>query len=140
MPALAPLRRRLISLVYEALILAALLLAATLPIVLLTRGWDHAYSRLALQTGLLIICGGFYVAQWRGMGQTLPMKTWRMRLTLANGEPLGTSRAVLRYLAAIASLATLGAGFLWALIDKDKQFLHDRVCGTRLFQIEATPA
>ena len=75
-----------------------------------------------------------------GMGQTLPMKTWRMRLTLANGEPLGTSRAALRYLAAIASLATLGAGFLWALIDKDKQFLHDRVCGTRLFQTEASGA
>jgi len=135
-PALAPLRRRLLSLIYEALILAALLLAATLPIVLLTRGWDHVYSRLALQMGLLIICGGFYVAQWRSMGQTLPMKTWRMRLTLANGEPLGTLRAALRYLAAIASLATLGAGFLWALIDKDKQFLHDRVCGTRLFQTE----
>ena len=138
MPPLAPLKRRLISLVYEALILAALLMAATLPILLLTRGWDAAYARFALRTGLLIVCGVFYVAQWRGTGQTLPMKTWRMRLALANGEPIGAPRATLRYLAALASLITLGAGFLWALLDKDKQFLHDRVCGTRIFQAQAT--
>lgn len=137
---LAPLKRRLISLVYEALILTALLLAATLPILLLTRGWDHAVVRLVLQAGLLVICGAFYVAQWRGAGQTLPMKTWRMRLSLANGKPLGTSRAALRYLAATVSLITLGAGFVWALFDKDRQFLHDRVCGTRIIQTDVDRA
>ena len=132
MPALAPLKRRLISLVYEALILAALLLAATLPIVLLTRGWDHLYSRLTLQTGLLIICGGFYVAQWRGMGQTLPMKTWKLRLVCADGTPVTRMRAAGRYAVALVSISAMGMGFLWAVLDRDKQFLHDRLAGTRL--------
>ncbi|HNL22615.1 MAG TPA: RDD family protein, partial [Rhodocyclaceae bacterium] len=28
--------------------------------------------------------------------------------------------------------ALLGAGFLWALVDSERQFLHDRIAGTRI--------
>jgi len=27
----------------------------------------------------------------------------------------------------------LGTGYLWALFDRDRQFLHDRLAGTRVF-------
>lgn len=139
---LAPLKRRLLSLIYEALILAALLLAVTLPIVMLTRGLDHAPARLVLQCGLTACCGLFYAAQWRGAGQTLPMKTWRLHLRLANGDALDTRRALMRYGAALLGTLALGAGFWWALADRDRQFLHDRLCGTRIFQADppAAPA
>jgi hypothetical protein len=33
---------------------------------------------------------------------------------------------------AFASLAVAGAGLGWALVDRDRQFLHDRLAGTRL--------
>jgi uncharacterized RDD family membrane protein YckC len=134
-PVLAGLRRRLLSLIYEALILAAVLLAAGLPVVMLSSGWDRTVARLALQGWLLVLCGGFYVWQWSGTGQTLPMKTWRIKLIATDGSPVSVGRAVARYGAALAGIAAFGAGYLWALIDRDRQFLHDRVAGTHLVAV-----
>lgn len=37
-----------------------------------------------------------------------------------------------RYLVALAGSLLFGAGFLWALLDGDRQFLHDRLAGTRI--------
>lgn len=120
------------SLIYESLILAAVVLTAALPLVMITRGWAHLPARTVLQASLLAICAGFYIWQWSGTGQTLPMKTWRLRLVTADGEPVTPRRALIRYLAVLLSLAILGLGFLWALLDRDRQFLHDRLAGTRL--------
>jgi uncharacterized RDD family membrane protein YckC len=128
----AGLRRRLISLVYEGLILATVLLAGTLPAVMLTRTWEHGSARLTLQLWLVILCGCFYVWQWAGVGQTLPMKTWKLRLVAKNGTRVSHARALIRYFAALVSVATLGLGYLWALVDRDRHFLHDRLAGTRL--------
>lgn len=124
--------RRLLCLIYEVLILAAVLLAGTLPIVLMTRQWDPLLSRTLLQLWLMVLCGGFYVWQWTRSGQTLPMKTWRLQLLTVEGKPLNVMRAIARYLAALLSVATLGLGFLWALVDRNRQFLHDRLAGTKV--------
>jgi uncharacterized RDD family membrane protein YckC len=128
----ATLKRRLLSLIYEALILAAILLAGALPLVMITRGWDHTIARAALQAWLLLLCGVFYAWQWSGNGQTLPMKTWKLRVVRSDGAALSRTRAAARYAAALLSIATLGLGYLWAVLDRDKQFLHDRLAGTRL--------
>ena len=135
-PADASLKRRLLSLIYESLILAALLLFGALPVVMLTRTWDHTAARAAMQIWLLALCGLYYVSQWARVGQTLPMKTWRLRLTARDGSPVTVNRAIGRYLLALASTAMLGLGFLWALIDRDRLFLHDRVAGTRIINTE----
>lgn len=132
----ASLRRRLLSLIYEALILAALLLAGALPAVFLTRTWDPALARPLLQVWLLILCGLYYVWQWVDAGQTLPMKTWRLQLVTNDGSPVMMTRAILRYVMAIAGTFMLGLGFLWALIDRDRYFLHDRLAGTRIVMKE----
>lgn len=128
----ATLKRRLISLVYEALILAAILLAGTLPVVLITRTWEPAVARITLQLFLVILCGCFYVWQWTGTGQTLPMKTWKLQLVSNEGLPVTCAHALLRYAGALASVSTMGLGFLWAALDRDQQFLHDRLAGTKL--------
>jgi hypothetical protein len=39
-------------------------------------------------------------------------------------------------LLAFASLALSGIGIGWALVDRDRQFLHDRLAGTRLVQVD----
>lgn len=133
--ALAGIGRRLLSLIYESLILAAVLLAITLPASLYTSGWEHNSARIALRAWLLIACGAFYVWQWTGPGQTLPMKTWRLKLVGRDGSPVSVQRALVRYIAAVAGTAALGLGFAWALVDRDRQFLHDRLAGTRLMMI-----
>ncbi len=131
----ASLKRRLASLVYEALILAALLLAGALPAVMILRGWDHAVARTVLQVWLLFLCGLFYTGQWSGSGQTLPMKTWKLQLVTRDGLPVSRSRAMARYAAALVSVITLGLGYLWAALDRDQQFLHDRLAGTQLISV-----
>ena len=132
----ASLKRRLLSLSYESLILAALLLVGALPVIVITRAWDHALARPVLQIWLLLLCGLYYVWHWVSAGQTLPMKTWRLQLVSRDGSAVSATRATLRYVLALASTLMLGLGFLWALIDRDRCFLHDRLAGTRIIYAE----
>ena len=131
-PPAASIKRRLLSLIYESLVLASMLLAAALPVVMLSRPWDPALARSALQLWLVSVCGVYYVWQWVGAGQTLPMKTWRLRVVTNDGSPLTPARATARYALALVSTFALGLGFVWALLDRDRQFLHDRLAGTRI--------
>jgi uncharacterized RDD family membrane protein YckC len=52
-----------------------------------------------------------------------------------DGQAVRPAQALLRYLLCWPSFAMAGAGILWALVDRDKQFLHDRIAGTRLVMI-----
>jgi uncharacterized RDD family membrane protein YckC len=54
-----------------------------------------------------------------------------------DGAPVGVGRAACRYALAWISLLSLGAGFLWAWVDRDGQFLHDRLAGTRIVMTDA---
>jgi uncharacterized RDD family membrane protein YckC len=133
--ATASLARRLSSLCYEVLLLAAVLFVANW-IFLVVAGLLPAYlARLLLQLFLLAICAAYFIYCWSRGRQTLPMKTWRIHVITRDGAALSPSRAALRFLFAILSVALGSAGFWWALIDHDRQFLHDRLAGTRLIQI-----
>ena len=92
------------------------------------RGW----RRHALQLWVLAVAGSYCVWFWSRGGQTLPMKTWGIRVVRWDGAPVGAARALHRYLLALLGLAALGLGYLWALADRDRQFLHDRLAGTAL--------
>lgn len=129
---LASLRRRLLSLVYEALLLAAVLLAGAVAFMPFAARVETAFARPFLQLFLLLVAGTYFAWQWRHGGQTLPMKTWRMRLVTAAGAPLSTRDAACRFLLAAAGTLLLGAGIIWAFFDRDRQFLHDRLAGTRI--------
>ena len=132
----ASLARRLLSLVYETPLLVAVLLAGALPVLIFTRHLDAALARPLLQLYLLVACGGYFVWQWRHGGQTLPMKTWRLRLVARDGGPLTLRHGIYRYVWALLGLALFGTGLFWALIDRDRQFLHDRLAGTRIIRVD----
>ena len=136
-PLPAGLARRLAALAYELLLLAALLLAGALPFVMATRGLDPVWARSLLQAYLAALSGIYFGWQWCRGGQTLPMKTWRLRLVTRDGAPLSPARAAARYGLALAGTLALGAGFLWVLVDRDRLFLHDRLAGTRIVRSEA---
>ena len=134
----ASLARRALALAYEALLLTALLLAAALPFVMMTHAVDAIAARPLFQVYLIAVAGVYFVWQWRRGGQTLPMKTWRLRIVTRAGRPLGLKHALLRYVFALAGCASAGAGFLWALVDREGLFLHDRLAGTRIIFVPAT--
>lgn len=123
---------RLLSLAYEAPLLCAVLALGAIPLIALTHGVEHFFVRPLLQLYLASLAGVYFVYQWRRSGQTLPMKTWRLRLVPRNGGALSLGQAVRRYCLALAGLLALGAGFAWAFVDPEHQFLHDRLAGTRI--------
>ncbi|MBX3672083.1 MAG: RDD family protein [Burkholderiales bacterium] len=124
--------RRLACAVYESLILAALVLFATFPYLAFAGDSTAGWRRHLLQAWVLLVAGGYFVGFWTHGGQTIAMKTWRIRVESAEGGAVGTGRAVRRYLFALLGAAAAGLGYLWALVDRDGQFLHDRLAGTRL--------
>ena len=134
----APLLWRLLCLVYEILLLAALLMGGALPFLLLTQDADRIATRPLFQLYLLALAGVYFAWQWAHGGQTLPMKTWRLKLVTREGGPLALDHALRRFVLAAAGTVALGAGFIWALIDPERQFLHDRLAGTRIIFVPAT--
>jgi uncharacterized RDD family membrane protein YckC len=128
----AGLLRRAFSALYELLLVAALLLVATFPFLAAVGDSTSGLQRNLLQFYVLVVTGAYFISCWALGGQTLAMKTWRIRLEMADGGSPGVPVALKRYLLALLSLSLAGAGFLWALVDRDRQFLHDRLCGTRL--------
>ena len=124
--------RRLMSMVYEALVVFAVALFAGLAFFGVVNGPLSGSMRHVFQLYLFLVLGIYFVACWSRGGRTLPMQTWKMRVVRGDGLSIGIGQAVLRYVLAWLSVVSLGAGFLWVFFDRDRQFLHDRLAGTRL--------
>ena len=125
--------RRLASAVYDLLLNVALVLVGTFPFLAVFGDSTHGWRRHLLQAWVLALVGAYYAWFWTRGGQTLPMKTWHIRLVRADdGGPVGVGRALHRYALAVLGLVAAGLGFAWAIVDRDRQFLHDRLAGTAL--------
>ncbi len=125
--------RRLASMVYELLLIIAVLLIAGL-IYTLLRNPRAPGGMIYFQIYLLLVVGGYFAWFWTHGGRTLAMKTWRLRLVAADGGPVSLRQALLRFLFALIGLGCFGISVLWAWFDADRQFLHDRLAGTRLIR------
>ena len=125
--------RRVAAILYDSLLVLALLFLATIPFVAV-RGGEAVEPETSLiyQLGLVLVVYGFFVGFWSTKGRTLGMQSWGLQLEDADGRVPGWGRASLRFVAALLSTACAGLGFLWQLVDRDKLTWHDRLSGTRL--------
>ena len=125
--------RRLASMLYESLLLFGVAFFGTWLFqfaagTLVIDGWRLAM----LQLFLVALFATYFLWCWLRGGQTLAMKTWRIRLVSKDGHRnLAPKAALLRFVAALLLVPTL-LGILWALVDRDRQFLHDRLAGSLL--------
>lgn len=125
--------RRLGAMAYDTLLLFALVMLLSYPYVWLTGGKNPGMIiKTAYQIYLLAICFLFYGGFWAHGGQTLGMRTWRMKLVGDDGGPIRWNIALMRFTYALLSWLCLGLGFLWILYDRDKLAWHDRWSGTQL--------
>ncbi len=125
--------RRIAAILYDALLVLALLFLATIPFVAVRGGEAvEPTTSPAYQLGLLLVVYLFFVGFWSTKGRTLGMQSWGLQLEDGEGRVPGPGRASIRFAAAILSAACLGLGFLWQLVDRDKLAWHDRLSGTRL--------
>ena len=137
-PPLSPpgLLRRLGAMAYDTLLLLAILMMLSYPYVWLTSGAKPGLVVKTLyQLYLIAICFLFYGGFWVRGGQTLGMRTWRIKLVRQDGGPITWTIALKRFVSALLSLLCLGLGFLWVLYDRDKLAWHDRLSGTRLIRL-----
>ncbi len=135
----AGLFRRLAALVYDGLLLTAVLFLATVPVLFITGGEAVPTGDLLFRTYIFLVTYGYFAFSWRRGGQTLGMKTWWIRVERADGSPLTLPDTMMRFAVALVSAAFLGLGFLWALVDRDRRTWHDRAAGTRVVRLAKPP-
>jgi uncharacterized RDD family membrane protein YckC len=122
---------------YELVLAFAISFFASLLFYGAASGRVSGLARHIYQGYLIAVLGLYFIWCWHRGGQTLPMKTWKLRLVRADGGPVSVGTASLRYVLACMSALMAGAGFFWALFDRDRQFLHDRIAGTRIVRAVA---
>jgi len=143
--------------IYEAFLLFSVIFASAWLFDTLSESRHALRLRHLRQAWLFFIIGAYFVFFWCRSGQTLAMKTWRIRVVSLQNKNLSYKQAVVRYLlawmlflpgAAVGylvhfagwqSISLVGLGMLlWlstALISSDRQFLHDQLAGTRLINV-----
>jgi uncharacterized RDD family membrane protein YckC len=138
-PVPAGLLRRLISAVYDLLLVIGVLMIATLGMVVATGGEAIPSGTVAYQLSVLLILFLFFGGFWVYGGQTLGMRAWRLRVETQNGQPLDWTQAVGRFAAAFLAWLPLGIGIVWLIFDPQKLAWHDRLSGTRVVLLPKTP-
>jgi uncharacterized RDD family membrane protein YckC len=156
-----PLHRRLACLLYEWLVVDALMLLVVAIFSLVTTAAPALpHQRPILLALCFLSLAGYFIYCWRN-GQTLAMRAWRMRIEDATGAPVSWGRACLRYVLAwvwvVPPLALIAfakpyshsitsalgmsaaATAVWvvawsfaSLLRGDRQFWHDVAAGTRI--------
>ena len=121
--------RRLASLLYEALLVFGVSFFAAWLFFFASGGQDatRGVPRAELQVFILAVLAAYFLWCWLRGGQTLAMRAWKIRLV-----EVTPGKAIARFLIAAALLPL---SILWALVDRDRQFLHDRLAGTRLVKL-----
>lgn len=129
----ASLLRRLAALVYDVLIVIAILFVVSGIGVIINDG--EAVSGALYKSLLLISMFLFYGYFWTRSGQTIGMMAWRIRVQTQEGYSLSWMHSLIRFFMAGISLACFGLGYLWMLFSDQQLTWHDQVSGTCVVQL-----
>jgi uncharacterized RDD family membrane protein YckC len=134
-------RRRVASMLYDGLLLLGVLSCGlVLPHVMIGFVAGFAFSGIWLWLHMFILVGTYFIWFWHYSGQTLAMQTWKIKVCAVDGMRPTLTALALRYLFSLPGVLFLGIGIIWALVDRERQFLHDRLAGTRIcFANDAPP-
>jgi uncharacterized RDD family membrane protein YckC len=140
----AGLLRRLGAMLYDGLLVVALMMVATALLLLFTGGEAITADRFGVfeyvyRAVLLAIVVGFFGSFWIRRGQTLGMAAWRLKLERDDGAAITWPDALKRLAGAAVSLLALGLGYVWIWIDRDRLAWHDRWSRTRIIVMPKRP-
>src|SRR5262245_44766048 len=132
----AGLGRRLGAMVYDAMIVVALWMTTLFVIVAVT---NHEVTGAPIQSVALIETFAFFAYFWMRRGQTVGMLAWGLHIETGDGSPFRLAHAMLRFIGALLSFATLGIGYLWMLIDPSRRTWSDMLSGTQVIYVPRRP-
>lgn len=153
--------RRFAALAYEGVLLFGVLMLSGWLYSSLTQQRHALQGKAGLQAFIFIVLAIYFVWFWSHGGQTVAMKTWRLRLVGADGTPVTQGRALLRYLLCwlwfvpsllavhLAGLNSVPSMTLTVVsgvlaygassrLHPQRQFLHDALSGTRVVDFNPT--
>jgi uncharacterized RDD family membrane protein YckC len=137
LPDRAGLLRRLGAMLYDGLLLLAVLMVATALFLPLTGGEaidprTDPLLEFVYRAVLVLLVVGVFGLVWTRRGQTLGMASWRLRVEREDGSLLGWGDTLRRLGWSLLSLLPLGLGYLWIVFDPQRRAWHDRLSGTRV--------
>lgn len=125
---------RLAAFAYDSLLMLALWFVVGGVFVAANGGEWNANSTPFVRSLMFLIWVWFNLHFWRRGGQTLGMRSWRLRLLSTTGKPLTYTQCLLRLVMAVPSFVIFLLGYLWVLVDKDKLTWHDKYSETRVIR------
>lgn len=121
---------RLACVVYDLLLLIALLFLATALLLPFNAGKAFTHEQIFYPIYLILVSFLFYGWFWTHGGQTLGLRTWKVKVLTTDRQPINWMQALVRFVTAFASC---GLGLLWILVDKKRRSWHDYLSKTAVF-------
>ena len=122
---------------YDSFLLLAILFIATAIAMVVNKGNAiepgqaiYPFYIIYLLVISFVFYGWFWTHKGPHGGQTLGMRTWKMRLQQEDGTRISWKLALIRFVIAPVSASTLGLGFIWSLFDSKKRCWHDLASGS----------
>lgn len=150
-------KRRLMAMLYDLLLVTAVEFFTNLLFSFATGNRQTAPFHALGVALFFLVAAAYFIHAWHGSGFTLAMKTWRIKLVKVGHARVPFTAALLRHVLAwcwllpalyvshtlklshgqtgIALLVGIAVWAMTAFLDKDRQFLHDKLAGTRLIQL-----
>lgn len=127
--------RLFLSIIYDTIILMALIFIAAQWFPLIP---DHLQQRIDVtvfkQTYIITICFLYFALSWRHGGQTIGMKSWRIKCVDENdiSQAISWKQSMIRFCVAIISWLVVGLGFIWLYLNSQNRTWHDMASSTQL--------
>ena len=102
--------RQLLAMFYDAWLLAAVFIAASAVTLPFTQGEPVRPGNPFMTTYIFIVWYGFYAWFWTHGGQTLGMRSWKIKLTTNDAKPLTLWHTLLRFISGIPAWLLIGMG------------------------------
>jgi len=142
----AGLLKRLAAIFYDVLMLIAVLIMAgffakfvgfipPMPVENQTKDMMYWLLRIVFDSYVYLICYFYFAYPWVKTGQTLGMRTWKIKVINLDGTTLSYKTATKRFFAAMLSWIMLGFGFWRSIFDREKRTWHDALSQTKLVKI-----
>ncbi len=131
--------KRILALVYDSLLIGAIVLVLSLLLVFANGGYPESGSLVSFIQFLIILFTGpvFYSYFWTtNDGQTTGMQAWKIKLICIDNNQISLSLAFSRCLVSALSFLFLGLGYLWILLDKKNRSWSDIVTNTKVIKID----
>ena len=129
--------KRVLALVYDSLLIGAIVLVLSLLLVFVNGGYPESGSVLSfIQFFILVFAGPiFYSYFWiANKGQTTGMVAWKIKLVSMDESELNIIQTMLRCLISTISFVCFGMGYLWILYDKDNLSWSDMLTKTKVIK------